>query len=94
MDTIRATTQERREGQRAACLGQATLTHPAMGALNMTVVNASDGGVLLDAGTHDLPPVGALVSVCLKNISAVVDQKTLDMLVVHKRRGFLGLRFL
>jgi hypothetical protein len=85
--------RERRKAARKDCHSLVILTHPAMGTVHMTAVNISDGGALLDAGSNPLPPVGALVSVRFPAELAMGDEAH-EMLVVHKRRGFLGLRFL
>lgn len=97
MDTGKAQVQdngrERRKAARRDCRSLVILTHPAMGTVHMTLLNISDGGALLETGSNPLPPVGALVKI---RFPAELDlgDDALDMLVVHKRKGFLGLRFL
>lgn len=90
---IQENRRDQRQSPRAACHAVVILSHPAMGTVQMTVLNTSHGGALLDAADNPLPPVGALVKIRFPAEFAKGDE-ALDMLVVHKRKGFLGLRFL
>ncbi|BFM06429.1 PilZ domain-containing protein [Halioxenophilus aromaticivorans] len=84
---------ERRRFERRPSSIRVEITHGAFGRIVGYARDISDGGASVMLEGELRPPVGTVVSVVFKKVSGQVNEKPVNMQVMHQNKNNIGLMF-
>lgn len=85
--------REKRLHPRTSHHATAILSHPSFHA-SVKIIDMSAGGIAVDMGSYDSPPVGTIVEVTIKKPTGKINQQALPMRIMHiQANGRVGLAF-
>jgi c-di-GMP-binding flagellar brake protein YcgR len=84
---------ERRRFERTATAIRVEIFHPTFGTAIGFTMDISDGGAQVSMENNVTPPVGTIVDVVFKRMTARVNADPVPMKVMHCHRNVIGLMF-